>query len=237
MEALLGSRATNNALSHPLMKRLIALLLAATLAGCAGDNPFDKLGHREAGALIGAGAGAAIGAIAYNRNRTKGALVGAVGGALAGGVVGRYMDDQKRDLEKNLAQEIKLGQARVEKLPNDVVRITMTNQTAFDTNSAAIKPGFHTTMDKLAEVVVRYNKTSLTVVGHTDDVGSDAYNQKLSEQRALSVARYLEGKRVDSMRLATSGKGETQPTASNSTETGRQANRRVEIYVEPVVAG
>src|SRR5688500_17116729 len=129
------------------MTRFISLLLAATLAGCAGDNPFDKMGHRESGALIGAGAGAAIGAIAYNRNRTKGALVGAVGGALAGGVVGRYMDDQKRDLEKNLAQEIKLGQARVEKLPNDVVRITMTNQTAFDTNSAAIKPGFHTTME------------------------------------------------------------------------------------------
>jgi len=219
------------------MKRSIAVLLAVTLAGCAGDNPFEKMGHRESGTLIGAGAGAAIGAIAYNRNRTKGALVGAVGGALAGGVVGRYMDDQKRDLEKNLAQEIKLGQARVEKLPNDVVRVTMTNQTAFDTNSANIKPGFQSTMDKVAEVVVRYNKTSLTIVGHTDDVGSDAYNQKPSEQRALSVARYLEGKRVDSMRLAVSGKGETQPTASNSTETGRQANRRVEIYVEPVVQG
>ena len=68
-------------------------------------------------------------------------------------------------------------------------------------------------------------------------MGSDAYNQKLSEQRALSVARYLEGKRVNSMRLATSGKGETQPTMSNTTESGRQANRRVEIYVEPVVQG
>jgi len=220
------------------MKLFIALvLLVSTLAGCAGDNPFDKMGHRDTGALIGAGVGAALGAVAYDRNRTKGALVGAVGGALAGGVVGRYMDDQKRDLEKNLAQEIKLGQARVEKLPNDVVRITMTNQTAFETNSAAIKSGFHSTMDKLAEVVVRYNKTSLTIVGHTDDVGSNAYNQKLSEQRALSVARYLEGKRVDALRLATSGKGETQPTASNVTETGRQANRRVEIYVEPVVQG
>jgi outer membrane protein OmpA-like peptidoglycan-associated protein len=89
-------------------------------------------------------------------------------------------------------------------------------------------------MDKLADVVVRYNKTALTVVGHTDNVGSDSYNQKLSEQRALSVARYLEGKRVHSMRLATSGKGESQPLASNNSESGRQANRRVEIYVEPV---
>ena len=216
------------------MKRCTLLVLAAVLAGCATDRPFE---YRESGTLIGAAGGAAIGAMAYNRNRTKGALIGAVGGALAGGVVGRYMDDQKRDLEKNLSQEIKLGQARVDKLPNDVVRITMTSQTAFETNSAEIKSGFHSTMDKLADVVVRYNKTSLTVVGHTDDVGTNAYNQKLSEQRALSVAQYLEGKRVNPMRLAISGKGETQPVESNATETGRQANRRVEIYVEPVTQG
>ena len=72
------------------MTRFISLVLAATLAGCAGDNPFDTMAHRDGEALIGAGVGAAIGAIAYDRNRTKGALVGAVGGALAGGVVGRY---------------------------------------------------------------------------------------------------------------------------------------------------
>jgi outer membrane protein OmpA-like peptidoglycan-associated protein len=147
------------------------------------------------------------------------------------------MDSQKRDLEKNLAQEIQSGQARVEKLPNDVVRVTMTNQTAFDVNSASIKPGFHTTMNKLADVVVRYGKTTLTVVGHTDSTGSDQYNQRLSEQRAVSVVQYLESKNVDGMRLATAGKGESQPIASNDTEAGRQANRRVEIYVEPVVQG
>jgi outer membrane protein OmpA-like peptidoglycan-associated protein len=214
------------------MKLCLALLLALGLAGC--ETP---MGHRETGTLIGAAGGAVIGAVAYDKNRTKGALVGAVGGALAGGVVGRYMDDQKRDLEKNLGAEIQSGQARVEKLANDVVRVTMTNQTAFETDSSEIKPGFHSTMDKLADVVVRYNKTTLTVVGHTDNVGSNPYNQKLSERRALSVARYLESKRVNSMRLATSGKGETQPVASNGSETGRQANRRVEIYVEPVTQG
>jgi outer membrane protein OmpA-like peptidoglycan-associated protein len=219
------------------MNRAAILLLGLTLGGCAADQPLGTMGHREAGTLIGAVGGAVIGAVAYDRNRTKGAVVGAVGGALAGGAVGRYMDDQKRDLEKNLASEIKLGQARVEKLPNEVVRITMTSQTAFETNSAGIKPGFHSTMDKLADVVVRYGKTTLTVVGHTDDVGSNAYNQSLSERRALSVAQYLESKRVDSMRLATAGKGETQPRSTNNTEAGRQENRRVEIYVEPVVAG
>ena len=216
------------------MKHYAITLVAVALAGCATDGP---LGHRESGAMIGAAAGAAIGAIAYDRNRTKGALVGAVGGALAGGAVGRYMDDQKRDLEKNLREEIKLGQARVDKLPNDVVRVTMTNQTAFETNSADIKSGFHSTMDKLADVMVRYGKTTLTVVGHTDDVGSNEYNQRLSERRAHSVAQYLEVKQVNSLRLAVSGKGETQPIASNGTEGGRQNNRRVEIYVEPIREG
>jgi outer membrane protein OmpA-like peptidoglycan-associated protein len=219
------------------MKRALPIALALALAGCAADGGMAPMGNREMGTLIGAAGGAVIGAVAYDRNRTKGAVVGAVGGALAGGVVGRYMDDQKRDLEKNLAAEIQAGQARVEKLGNDVVRVTMTNQTAFETDSSEVKAGFNSTMDKLADVVVRYGKTTLTVVGHTDDTGTNAYNQSLSERRALSVARYLESRRVNSMRLATAGKGETQPIASNASEGGRQANRRVEIYVEPVVQG
>src|SRR5687767_1853910 len=216
------------------MKKHFALsALALAIAGCA----TDEVAYRDAGLVIGAASGAVIGAIAYDKNRTKGAVIGAVGGGLAGAVVGRYMDDQKRDLEKNLAQEIKTRQARVDKLPNNVVRITMTNQTAFETNSTDIKPGFHTTMDKVADIVVRYNKTTLTVVGHTDDVGTNQYNQQLSERRAHSVANYLEAKRVNSVRLAIAGKGEAQPIESNATETGRQANRRVEIYLEPVVEG
>ena len=219
------------------MNRIAVLIASLTLAGCAADQPMGNMGHREQGAILGAVGGAVIGAVAYDKNRTKGAVVGAVGGGLAGGAVGRYMDDQKRDLEKNLSSEIKTGQARVEKLPNDVVRITMTSQTAFETNSANIKSGFQSTMDKLADVMVRYGKTTLTIVGHTDDVGTSAYNQSLSERRALSVAEYLESKRVDSMRLATAGKGETQPRSSNNTESGRAENRRVEIYVEPVVQG
>jgi outer membrane protein OmpA-like peptidoglycan-associated protein len=191
--------------------------------------------NMETGAMVGAVGGAVVGAVAYKKNRTKGAIIGAVGGGLAGGAVGAYMDSQKKDLERNLAKEIKAGQVQVQKLPNDVVRITMTNQTAFDVNSTAIKPGFNSTMDKLADVVIRYGKTTLTIVGHTDNSGAAEYNQKLSEGRALSVARYLESKDVNSLRVATSGKGETQPVASNGSESGRQANRRVEIYVEPVV--
>jgi outer membrane protein OmpA-like peptidoglycan-associated protein len=222
------------------MNKLVVILTAFALAGCANgikgpsDRPFEGW---EKGAALGAVGGAILGATAYKKNRNKGALIGAIGGGLAGAAVGRYMDQQKRDLEKNLAPEIQAGQAKVEKLPNDVVRITMTSQTAFDTDSTAIKPGFRSTMDKLADVVVRYNKTTLTVVGHTDNVGSDKYNQDLSQRRAFSVAQYFESQRVDPLRLATAGKGESQPVASNTSEGGRQLNRRVEIYVEPVVEG
>ena len=221
------------------MKRTVVFLLVASLGGCATEGGTGIAGWEnwQSGALIGAGVGAAIGAVGYSRNRTQGALIGAVGGGLAGGAVGAYMDSQRKDLEKNLAKEIQAGQARIETLPNHVVRVTMTNQTAFDTNSSNIKPGFETTMNKIADVVVRYGKTSLTVVGHTDNVGSNDYNQKLSERRAHSVASYLELKKVDPIRLAVSGKGETAPIASNGSESGRQQNRRVEIYVEPVVQG
>ncbi len=222
------------------MKKFLAPVLMAALAGCAveggktGDRPFRDI---ETGALLGAVGGAVIGAVAYKKNRTKGAIVGAVGGGLAGGAVGAYMDAQRRDLEKNLAKEIQAGQARVDKLPGDVVRITMTNQTAFAVNSADIRPAFRSTMDKVSDVVIRYGKTTLVVVGHTDDTGSNDYNQKLSERRAHSVAEYFDAKNVNPLRLAVSGKGETQPVSSNRTEAGRELNRRVEIYVEPVVDG
>ncbi len=222
------------------MKRYVVVVAASiAFAGCADmQRPSGRpLESMETGVLVGAGVGAVLGAVAYHRNRSKGALIGAVGGGLAGAAVGSYMDSQKRDLEKNLGQEIQSGEARVEKLPNDVVRITMTSHTAFDTDSVSIKPAFHSTMDKLADVVVRYGKTTLTIVGHTDNVGSNQYNQKLSERRAVSVAQYFESRHVSPLRLATLGKGEGEPVASNNTESGRSANRRVEIYVEPVVGG
>jgi outer membrane protein OmpA-like peptidoglycan-associated protein len=225
------------------MKSYLASIIAAVvLSGCAAGGPGFGQDNRpftstEGGILIGAASGAVLGAVAYKQNRSRGAVIGAIGGGIAGGAAGAYMDKQKQDLEKTLAQEIQAGQARIDKMPNNVVRITMTNQTAFETDSSAIKSGFNSTMDKVADVVLRYGKTTLTVVGHTDNVGSNDYNQKLSERRAHSVAEYLESKRVNGMRLALAGKGETQPITSNTSEAGRQANRRVEIYVEPVVEG
>jgi outer membrane protein OmpA-like peptidoglycan-associated protein len=219
------------------MKKVIVGCLVGSigLGGCVMGERGAPLTDSEKGALIGAAGGAVLGAVAYGGNRSKGALIGVIGGGLAGSAVGAYMDNQRRDLQKYLAPEISAGQARVERLANDVLRITMTSQTAFDTNSTQIKPGFHSTMDKVAEVLVRYGKTTLTVAGHTDNVGTAQYNQQLSERRALSVAQYLESRHVNPVRLSTVGKGESFPIESNATEAGRQANRRVEIYVQPVV--
>jgi len=220
-----------------LKKLVIASLVLAGCANQGGGGPAINRPYTEAGVVLGAATGALLGAVAYGTNNSRAVLLGAIGGGIAGGAVGAYMDSQRKDLEKNLAKEIQLHQARVDELPNNVVRVTMTGDTGFNTNSTDIKPGFHTTLDKIADVVTRYNKTTLTVAGHTDDVGSAQYNQGLSERRARSVAQYLEQKKVQPVRMAIVGKGEAMPIASNATEGGRAENRRVEIYVEPVVAG
>jgi outer membrane protein OmpA-like peptidoglycan-associated protein len=213
----------------------------APLTSAAPGGAVASTGPRVAGAAPGlavakAAPAAGIGPVAYKKNRTAGAIVGAVGGGLATGAVGAYMESQKQDLQKTLHEEIRSGSARVDKLPRNVVRIRMPSRTAFDTNSSSIKQGFCTTMDKVADVVIRYGKTTLTVVGHTDSKGSAKHNWKLSEQRALSIAQYLESKDVNPLRLATLGKGEADPIAANGTESGRKANRGVEIIVEPVLA-
>ena len=190
----------------------------------------------KAGATrIGAGAGAAVGALA-SKNRTKGTLIGAVGGGIAGGLVGNYMDKQKQDLDKSLAKERDAGSITVVKQDDHSVKVTMTGQTAFDTGSSNIKPAFNSTMDKLADIVTRYGKTSLTVVGHTDNKGTTNNNQKLSEARAHAVGQYLRDKGVKEIRVVEIGKGEVEPRATNDTEEGRRMNRRVEILVEPIVA-
>ena len=104
----------------------------------------------------------------------------------------------------------------------------------FAYNSANVEPQFRATLDRVAGVLSEYNQSYIDVYGHTDSTGSDAYNQTLSERRAASVADYLSSHGVQAARIATRGFGETQPIASNETEEGRAANRRVEIKIVPV---
>lgn len=224
------------------MKRLMIFILiaaiAAVSAGCATDEYGNRLPMTDAekGAIIGAVGGAAVGAIGNKSNRSRGAVIGAVGGGLAGAAVGSYMDSQKKDFEKVLASEVNAGEIAIQKAGQNDLLITMTAQTAFDFDSAVIKPGFYTTMDKIANILLHYGKTQLTIIGHTDNVGTEQYNQALSERRAKAVNDYLINKGVLIQRLAYVGRGETAPRASNTTEEGRHLNRRVEILVEPVIA-
>ncbi len=224
------------------MKRFGVYMIVAALTifstGCATDEYGNRrpMTDAEKGALIGAASGAVVGALAKKDDRSKGALIGAVGGGIAGAAVGTYMDSQKKDLEKVLAPEVQAGAIDIQKVSQNNLLITMTSQTAFDFDSTAIKPGFYTTMDKIANVLIRYGKTHLTIVGHTDNVGTNQYNQTLSEHRAQAVNDYLRNKGVLVQRLEFLGRGETAPRAANATEEGRRLNRRVEIVVEPIVA-
>lgn len=224
------------------MTRLTVLVIiaafAAVTSGCATDEYGNRLPMSDAqkGAIIGAVSGAAVGAIGNKSNRNRGAIIGVIGGGIAGAAVGSYMDSQKKDFEEVLASEVQAGEITIQKVNQNNLLITMTGQTAFDFDSTTIKPGFYTTMDKIANILVRYGKTQLTIIGHTDNVGSHQYNQTLSERRAKAVNDYLLNKGVLVQRLVFLGRGETSPRDSNATEEGRRLNRRVEIIIEPIVA-
>ena len=111
------------------------------------------------------------------------------------------------------------------------------SEVSFDFAKADIKPAFHPSLDKLGGLIRKYDRTVVHIVGHTDSIGSQTYNQTLSEQRAQSVGDYLATDGVPRQRLRTEGRGEREPRAENATEAGRQLNRRVEIFVKPIVQG
>jgi len=218
---------------------VVSAIAALTLAvgGCATDGTGGggRLTETGAGALIGGATGAAVGALVTSKS-AQGALIGAVGGAIAGGMVGSYMENQRQDFERALREEIQAGAIRVEELPDHQLLVGMTSATSFEVDSAVIKPGFYSTLDTIAGIVTRYGKTRLVISGHTDSTGAEAYNQRLSEQRAEAVQRYLLAEGVLPQRLTAVGYGERQPIASNDTPAGRQLNRRVDILIIPITA-
>lgn len=217
--------------------KITALTLALGLASCATTGANDNQKTKE-GAAVGALTGAALGAIiGYNQDRSGGALTGALVGAAAGGAigagVGSYMDKQQAEFNERLAAEERANQIEVQRLKDQSLKITMNSEVSFDFDSAVIKPAFNVTLDKVADIVNRYTRTHIRIIGHTDNVGSAAYNQQLSLQRAQAVATYLEAKGVAPQRVATVGMGASQPRASNATAAGRQLNRRVEMLIIP----
>lgn len=212
-------------------KLIISIFLCVLLfAGCT--TLETKTGK---GAVIGTAGGAAAGAVvgqAVSHN-TKGTLIGAAIGAAVGGLggagVGRMMDNQERDMRNALAS----SEAAAVSREGNLLAVTFKGDVTFDTNSTAVRPGLISEINRVAGVLNQYPTTLVRVEGHTDSVGSDAYNMDLSNRRANAVKNLLVQRSINDSRIDVVGYGETMPVAANATEAGRQKNRRVEIKIAP----
>ena len=203
----------------------------ALTSGCV-TNP--ETGNRTISKAAIGGIGGVVGGyllgdlVGGKRDRTE-KIVGAGIGGLAGAGIGYYMDQQEKKLRQQTA-----GTGIDVTRDGDNLVLNMPSNVTFAVDSSAIEPQFQRTLQDVANTLSQYDKSYVDVYGHTDSTGADAYNQTLSERRAESVANFLSNSGVNRARLATRGFGESQPIASNSTEEGRAANRRVEIRIVPI---
>jgi outer membrane protein OmpA-like peptidoglycan-associated protein len=210
--------------------------LTIFLGGCQTLDPYtqeSKTSNATRGAVIGALAGAVVGLVSGDDavERRQRALIGAGVGALAGGAVGAYMDRQEAELRAELE-----GTGVSVYRDGDNITLNMPGNVTFATDSSDLSPAFFDVLNSVGKVLEEFDQTVVEVAGHTDSTGSDQYNQALSERRAGSVATYLQAQGVISERLITVGMGERYPIADNTTATGMQANRRVEITMVPLTA-
>ena len=208
--------------TNAMVRGMSALALAAlTLSACQTLNT-----NRERGVLTGAAVGGAVGGVIgkHQGSTAKGAIIGATVGGVIGGVIGHQMDQQAKKLEQNIPGAV------VERV-GEGIQVTFESGLLFDFDSDRVKADAAQNLRNLASSLGEYPNTSLLIVGHTDATGSDSYNQGLSERRAQSTASYLASQGVSATRLRTLGLGETEPVASNTTETGMQKNRRVEVAI------
>jgi len=214
-----------------LRNAVVAAVVVLTLSACATDDPNRR-------AKMGAAAGAVLGAVlGHQVNGKNGKYVGALLGAIAGGVAGTYMDKQQKELDDALAAEQQDGAVTIERLADNTVRLRLSSDVSFDSNKSSLKPSFEPTLNKLATVLGKYDSTVIHVVGFADSRGKESYNLDLSKRRSNSVVNYLAGRGLPSDRLRVEGRGEAQPIADNGSATGRSQNRRVEVYLKPVIEG
>lgn len=216
----------------PSRRAGLAVALSLSLvAGCTTVNPYTREQQTSKvakGAGIGAAAGAVVGLLTKG-DKLQNALIGAGVGALAGGGAGYYMDVQEAKLRQRLE-----GTGVSVTRTGDNITLNLPSNITFASNSADLNAQFYNALDGVTLVLKEYEKTVIEVAGHTDSTGSDQLNQALSERRAQSVASYLSSHGVKSQRLITIGAGETRPVASNDTEQGKAANRRVELTIVPI---
>lgn len=225
-------------INWPQVSRLIGLPLAlvALMSGCATvQNPDGTTKKTASYGGLGALAGAAAGALINHDNRGKGALIGAALGSAGGAALGYRADKQEAELRQQMQ-----GTGVEVQRQGDEIRLVMPGAITFPTGSDQLQPAFQDTLNRLSGSLAANPGSSVEVTGHTDNVGSQASNNDLSERRAIAVAKVLAQGGVEKSRIKVFGAGPSQPITSNATEQGRAKNRRVEIKLvgmpEPIAA-
>jgi outer membrane protein OmpA-like peptidoglycan-associated protein len=208
--------------SSTLRSLVPALAISIAAAGCADMTPRQK--GTAAGAGIGAATGAVIGRATGGRAGT-GAVVGGALGAVAGNLWSKRMEEKRAEMQR-ATQGTGIDVART---PDNQLKVNVPSDFSFDIGSAQIKPQMRPVLDQFAHGLDP--RMRVTVVGHTDNTGSDELNNRLSIDRAASVREYLQNRGVDASRVMVNGRGESEPVASNDTDAGRAQNRRVEIFL------
>ena len=200
---------------------LVAALPIVAQAACQSLQTKE-----EKGAVIGAVGGGAVGAAVGKAtgSTARGAIIGAAVGGAAGAIIGHQMDQKAKEIQGKVAG------AEVTRVGEGLV-VTFASGLLFDFDSDRLRAESKKNLDNLASSLSDFGDSKLLLVGHTDSQGADQYNLDLSRRRADAVASYLESKSVNAARVQTSGRGETEPVASNDTDDGRQQNRRVEVAI------
>ena len=209
------------------MFKITGILSATTLISLAGCTYDDGTRNQPAtGAVIGGVTGAAIGNAIGDDTRST--MIGGAIGAAVGGAIGANIAQQERELNQQLA-----GSGASITNTGSQLRVILPESITFATGSATVASGFMPVLSEVARSLNAHPNSTIRVVGHTDTIGSAAYNQQLSRDRALAVARILIGDGVSSSRMTYSGRGFNEPITTNATAAGRAQNRRVEIVITP----
>lgn len=213
------------------MKKIILVLAACAvgaggLSGCA--NMTETQRTTATGAGIGAVAGAVIGGVTGGgRSAAKGAVIGAALGAGGGYLWSQHMQEQKATME----QATRGTGVNVTQTADNQLKLEIPSDISFDSGRYDIKPNMRPILDRFASTLNQNPVTTVTIVGHTDSVGSDSTNVPLSVNRASATRNYLVSRGVAMNRISIDGRGSREPIADNNTPSGRAMNRRVEIFV------
>jgi len=207
---------------------VITLVAVIALAGCTNMNEVQR--GTATGAGVGAGVGAVLGAATGGGGGSRaatGAAVGAAAGAVIGNIWSSRMEQQKRTME----QAAEGTGVQVTQTPDNRLKLDIPTDISFDTNKSDIKPDFRPLLDKFAASLAENPYARITIVGHTDNTGSDAINDPLSLNRASRTRDYLSTRGVASNRFTVEGRGSHEPVVANDSNANRARNRRVEIFV------